>query len=143
MALHYWVLVVLLAGWVVYREGVRDRDARISTTGVVAQQLVVRDGSAQRQRPLFRYAVGADTFHSVAPNSDQPAGARVVLLVNPDYEWDIEVYDHRFWIARGFSSFPVLLFGGLAFTVLLLHARMLARREALLERYGEEGDVEY
>ncbi|RYY98319.1 MAG: hypothetical protein EOO11_08430 [Chitinophagaceae bacterium] len=138
MTLHYWALVLLGAGWVVYAEGARYRDACISTEGVAHQLLVVRDGRAQRVRPLFRYVLAGDTLYSVAPNADQPPGTRVRLLVSRAHAWDIEVYDYRFWIARGFSSFPVLLFGGLLYTGLLLQARTVARREALLARYQEQ-----
>jgi hypothetical protein len=138
ITLEYWLLVFLVAGGLVFKEGSGYRDQCRMVPGIVVGQVgqtAYNVGlSPFKPRPLFRYLVDGEELEAVPPNSDMPIGARALLLVDPDNNRDIRVYNWSYWVVFGFNTFPIFLFGGLTYAVLRVFAFRLVHRQRHLEQ---------
>jgi hypothetical protein len=142
ITIEYWLLLFMLAGGLVYYEGSTYRDTCRQVPGVVVDQVgqtAYKVGASPfKPRPLFRYIVDGEVIEAVPPYVDMPIGSKATLLIDPDNNRDIRVYNASYWIVYGFNTFPIFLFGGLIYAVLRVLAfrlvGQLRRLETLRER---------
>ncbi|RYY94306.1 MAG: hypothetical protein EOO11_18150 [Chitinophagaceae bacterium] len=131
-SIEYMALLLTLAGGLLYHNATAYRARCTKVEGVVIDQVgsyaYALNRSGIKPRPLFRYQVGEKTYEAVPPNVSLPVGARAPLLAQTDDPLEVRVYDFSYWVSFGFDTFPIFLFGGVAYAGLLVHALRLRRK---------------
>ncbi|GAB4091170.1 hypothetical protein [Flaviaesturariibacter terrae] len=129
-SLEYFTLLLLLAGGLVYHNGSAFRDGCIRVDGDVIGQ--IGGGDLAKARPVFHYVIDGDEYQAVPPNAAYPIGVKAPLLVVRGHPQEIYVYDGSYWVSFAFDTFPIFLFGGIGYALLMVQSYRLRRQMIVL-----------